>query len=345
MKLEKIKYLAKCVRRINDKEFVLNVLNGEYDPTRFQIQQRGEKYQDSVLFYIGTVAKNCGFFDQHHQLLELLYTADRFHMTPVVYYGEDFLYYDEDYKKKHNVENAFEYYFSSIGYDLFSDYEHANNIIYSRSCNRIYAWNRDDLLEMYSLYPNQTRFGLHEHPDEKIYIQRLAEVQRKYISLTNPIEKKINSDISDILGNKKMIGVHARGTDYKKGYKNCAKAINPEMHLQEVKKIMDNYDGVFLATDNCDTVKLFEKYLGKRLVYFQDVYRSIDNKDGIHYSIDQRPYHKFLLGYEVLRDMYTLSKTSALVAGNSAVSSMARIQKSADGGTYEIVKIIDLGRY
>lgn len=341
----KLHYLAKVLKRINDEEFVLNVLNGEYNPTIFSIQQRGSEYKDSFLFFIGTVAKNCGFFDQHHQLLELLYTADRFHMTPVVFYGDDYLYYDQKYSHDTNQENAFQYYFNPIGYDLFPKYTMANNIIYAESKHRIYAWNRDDLLQGFSLNSNRERFLLREEPDEHIYINRMAEVQKKYISLNSLMFKKIMTDITDCVENKKIIGVHARGTDFKAGYKNCAKIVGPEIHLSEVKKIMHMYDGVFLATDNEETIRLFKRYLGNRLYYYKDVFRSKDNKQGIHYSCDSREYHKFRLGYEVLRDMYTLARANALIAGKSGVSSMARIQKLANGESYEIIKILDRGRY
>lgn len=341
---QKIHYLLKCVRRLNDEEFVYHVLNGEYNPTEFYIQQRGSCYPGKLLFYIGTVAKNCGFFDQHHQLLELLYTADRFGMQPVVFYGEDYLYYDADYSKAIDNQNAFEYYFDPIGYDIYSNFDKANNIIYAQSNHRVYSWNRDDLLENYSLYPNRKRFGLEEKPDPNIYIERLAKMQNKYVSLNECVKKKMNYDTKELLSDKRLIGVHARGTDFKTGFKNCAKIVPPEMHLEEVKHLMDKYDGVFLATDNEETIKLFEAYLGNRLYYYKDVYRSKDNKEGIHYSHDSRKNHKFLLGYEVLRDMYTLSQTTALVAGHSGVSSMAQIQKLADGQNYEDLKIIDLGR-
>ena len=50
-----------------------------------------------------------------------------------------------------------------------------------------------------------------------------------------------------------------------------------------------------------------------------------DELIGLHDSAIVRKNHKYLLGYEVLRDAYTLSKGVALVCGYSNVSNVAML--------------------
>lgn len=77
--------------------------------------------------------------------------------------------------------------------------------------------------------------------------------------------------------------------------------------------------GYYFAEEN---IEIF----GCNVKSYSDVFRSNGNIS-VAFSESSREQHKFKLGYEVLRDTYTLSKCDILVAGLSNVSYAARILK------------------
>ena len=75
---------------------------------------------------------------------------------------------------------------------------------------------------------------------------------------------------------------------------------------------------------------------------YADVFRS-DNDTSVAFSKSDRKYHHYLLGYEIARDMYTLSLCDGLVAGKSSVSYLSNLYKHSRDEEYEYMKIIDNG--
>lgn len=70
--------------------------------------------------------------------------------------------------------------------------------------------------------------------------------------------------------------------------------------------------------------------------------RSSDKNCPVYLDIE-RVEHKYLLGLEVVRDMYALSYCNGLIAGLSQVSICSRIVKKSRKEEYEYLKIIDHG--
>ena len=101
------------------------------------------------------------------------------------------------------------------------------------------------------------------------------------------------------------------------------------------------FQRIFLATDDVDTVNLFKKEFGEKLLTYADVTRS-DGEVSVAFSEAGRMNHHYLLGQEVLRDMYTLAKCDGLIAGKSQVSICAYIQKRTTGD-YCYREILDAG--
>ena len=78
------------------------------------------------------------------------------------------------------------------------------------------------------------------------------------------------------------------------------------------------------------------------MFFYQDTFRG--NTDiSVAFSKSEREFHKYKLGYEVIRDMWTLAQCDGLVSGLSQVSSCARIVKESQGKQYIDLKIIDRG--
>ncbi len=79
-----------------------------------------------------------------------------------------------------------------------------------------------------------------------------------------------------------------------------------------------------------------------QLLIYNDVFRS---KSGlpVHKQENDRLRHKYLLGFEVLRDMYTLVKCNGFIAGRSQVSLSVQIYKKMCNEQFEDFCILDNG--
>lgn len=161
-----------------------------------------------------------------------------------------------------------------------------------------------------------------------------------YISaeIENLIKRKME------LKGKKILGVHARGTDFKRNYNGHPIAVTAQEYLAEAKNLVETgeYDRIFLATDDTNAVRLFRNEFGSKILYYDDVTRGEGNET-VMKSDSTRDDHHYKLGLEVLRDMYTLASCDGLVAGLSQVSFAARIQKFSWNQQYVDLKILDKG--
>ena len=68
-----------------------------------------------------------------------------------------------------------------------------------------------------------------------------------------------------------------------------------------------------------------------------------DNHNGAQDTFSDRPLHRYKLGLELLRDIYTLANCDSLVCGLSQVSFAARYVNLAIGKKFGEVVIIDHG--
>ncbi len=68
-----------------------------------------------------------------------------------------------------------------------------------------------------------------------------------------------------------------------------------------------------------------------------------DGNRSVAFSKSDRRCHHYLLGREIVRDMYTLSLCDGLVAGKSSVSYMSNLYKHSRNEEYEYMHIIDKG--
>ena len=143
---------------------------------------------------------------------------------------------------------------------------------------------------------------------------------------------------------EKIIGVHARGTDYKIGYKGHPTAVKSKAYINAAEEAMKacNAKKVFLATDDQEILDDFIAHFGDKLLYFKDVIRSEGNIWNCEFDID-RSHHRFNLGYEILRDTYVLGLCNGLICGLSYVGFMAQVVKKSREEEYEFFSCINPG--
>lgn len=343
IKNDKLYVLIRCIKSINDPN-LSKLLKGYYEEASSQsafiwIKRRGIQYPEShAVYYIvqektenKTAIKrsNVGFCAILHRTLVQLFFADYFDFTPVVEWGRESAYYDDEMDLV--TKNVFEYYFnpvSPIPYDAVSECA----MVVERSPNN---WN----LLM------QRKAGESDYEAFESEIDKLAYVYKKYIHLNEETEKYIYDCISSIKkGNECVLAVHFRGTDFNLGLEDHPIAVAINKSLVKTKKLFETgkYDKIFLATDDSTAIEAFEEIFGENLIYYTDVWRT-SGHCGPHNTSSGRPLHYYKLGLEVLRDIYTLANCDSLVCGLSQVSFAARYVNMSLGREFKELVILNDG--
>ena len=118
--------------------------------------------------------------------------------------------------------------------------------------------------------------------------------------------------------------------------------VTVEEKIAEIEQVEEKFDKIFLATDDQEAIDVFQKRFGDKVCYYEDVYRGEGNVS-VAFSSDLREYHRYLLGLEVLRDVYTMAQCEGLIGGISQVAYCAQIMKRGMGSEFSYFKILDKG--
>ncbi len=319
------------LKNATDMEFCKTVANR--NTFSLVCSSYGRLNKNKNIYFIQHGEKTTGFFAEIRMLLKYFAYADRFGFEPVVLWDSSFPYAEE--KAIQGTHNPFEYYFvqpSGISVEeMYQSYNvfHAKEIHVSQS-----FLNRE-------ITDGENGYWMSEK-----YMERLSEYAQKYIRLNSYTEKYVNDNIEQLIKGKATIGVHIRGTDFNNHYNNHPISVAVEKYLNAVDEMLQNnkYEQIFLATDDLRILRRFMGRYGSKLLYYEDVTRA-DVNQSVAFSASERENHQYLLGLEVLRDMYTLTACEALVAGISQVSLMARVFKKSTGCDYQQKIILDEGYY
>lgn len=235
----------------------------------------------------------------------------------------------EFYQEEHPVNGStsiFGYYFQQPSGISLAEAKRSKSVVYD--------WNNPE-------FGYDDVFHVGGNMDYKFTsddIKQFAAIQRKYIHLHPFIEKSFNEQISSLFqGKKTILGVHARGADTKIGYKDHPTIITSEDYIDKTEQLANqiNADLIFLATDDQEILDQFKKKFGDKLVYYDDVIRS--NGTVMNCFIeDERENHHYLLGLEIIRDVYTLAACTGFVCGMSYVSFIVQILKKAKNQKFKV---------
>ncbi len=301
----------------------------------FRREQRrlGTANPDKIIYYIEEDNKNLGFFAMYRGWLGYLYFADICGYTPVIYAGDNFAY--KESKMINGTANPFEYYFIQPALISPQEARVSNKVIMSDLIHR----------KMVSLILTGRES---DYKYSKRYLHMMGHIVKKYMHFNDVTQTYLNESLMRLsfFENSRMLGIHLRGTDFRLQYNNHPVYVSEADCFVEVDRMMNSgsYNRIFLATDDVKILSNFKKKYGQCLCYYEDVQRSNNNKS-VAFSNGNRDKHKYLLGLEVIRDMYTLSKCTGLVAGISQVAICAQINKLSRGEKYEDLRIIDKGIY
>ena len=338
-KNKNILFWFKIARRWPDaffRQYVANYLDPKYLPgvsstvwnknphkvRNIQIHELGDKNAGKVIMLMNNRLGHGGFCGLWIYYLNRLAFSDKmgfYHVMNCV--QSDF--YQEDHPIN-GTRNVFEYYFQQpCGISLKSAWK-SQMVVFDYNCDD-YGYN--DAFHV---------GGEIDYTFKNDDIKQFAELQKKYIRLQPNIEKRIRKQINTLLGDSKVLAVHARGTDYKIAYKGHPLPITPEDYLESaiIKAKEIGAEKIFLATDDSSIVKIFKNRLGDKVVYYTDVIRSEGTVWNCYVESKQRNPH-FRLGYEIVRDVYTMAACSGFVCGMSYVSYMVQVVKLAQDENFE----------
>ena len=252
----------------------------------------GKKNKDKI-FYIIKRTPGAGFFSNLAYILLNLQIAHNKNYVPIV----DMKNFPTMYNQKkniRNIKNVWQIFFNqTTNYDLENVYK-SKNVYFS---------------------PNNLNFRL-----EVFKKKNLKKIFDKYIKINDKILKTISIFENKNFKNKKILGIHFRGTDQKISPNH---AFPPTIF--EIKNLIDqkikyqNFDKIFLLTEQLQYYNELKQTYGN-LICSYDYFRSDDIKD---FSSNPRKNHRNRLGIESLVEAITLSKCNEIVYCETNISLFA----------------------
>lgn len=317
----------------NDRGLRDYLFNTETEKRLLWVDKMGEANPGRLFYYID-VASRDGFCAVLNRIIKLLCGADSLGVTPAIRIPNDiFLYAEKENVYINGSNNPWEYYFEQPGGIAVEEVE--------KSCNVIRANGNLFVHEFEAKEGSVHAYRISRHD-----MDVMVRLTRKYIRMKQELVQQFEEAFQHCgldFEHENVLGVHYRGTDFKKNYRNHPVMITIDQSIASCRKLMQEYDfdKIFLATDDDEALVKFQNTFQEKMITYQDVHRS-DGNEFIALKEFSEKNSRYQLGYEVLRDVVTLSKCSALIAGMSQVSLTARIFNRAFEKKY--VKQVILNR-
>lgn len=312
------------------KEKVAHVLVEKED--EYHIIRHGDENIGKTIFLYDEDTPFNGFFAIYRFMIETCWFCERHGFIPVFHIGDNG-FYGNNGVIINGKDDAYEQYFMQPTEIDYKSAMRSYSVIYSSPLKR-------DLIRK-EILGKQVEYLGYEISDE--YLKLMAEYAGRCIRLNPIIRDRLDSDISSLLINKRTLGVHVRIKSFQRGIDRHPVAGTLQEYIEESKIAMKqgDFEQLFLASVEPDTVEAFKEEFGDRLIVFSDVLRSEIGEP--IYEKGNRENHKYLLGFEALRDMYALARCDGIIAGLSQVSFSARFTKIQEGKPFDYTKIIDHG--
>lgn len=295
----------------------------DYNKNRELRKSFGKKNPDKIFYVIRNYTREAGLGSIHNYVcLNIQYAVERGYI-PII----DMQNYPNAYleKLKFHKENSWEYYFEQpYPYTLAEVYQSKNVILCGTalaSCGYV---------------------GMKDMEQIRIFNNLID----KYMHLNKKTEKVIEEEIIRVTGqNRRVLGVVCRGTDYIK--------LKPKFHsipysaeetIMEIRKYIDDYDAVYLATEDSSILQKFREGISEnKLIYTKAFRYDPEEVDSFLYkTADKRGDDKYIKGLDYLKIIYVLANCTSLMApiiGSSVTAT--RI----NGGKYEKLVILEKGQY
>lgn len=307
-----VAFLQYCRIHWHKEDFRKFVLEGYHNPGFLELESHGSMYPGQIIYCIDAFGCQVGFFAEFlYALIRLYFAADR-GFIPYIYWGPDFLYYEND--GIDNEKNAFLHYFTPVSEVTGVE-------------NAAYVLKAAD----HHIHDVQEKLKTHGYAVSNEYMDALSNMTKKYIRYNERTLLYLENGYNILIGDKRALAVHFRGTDYRRQYNNHPVFVTLEQEIEKVREVFDSkgYEVIFLATDEQEAVEHFKREFGEKVRVFEDVWRAEGGDESVAYSQANRKNHHYLLGREVVRDQYMLTRCDGLICGISNLTLSARIMRKA----------------
>ncbi len=250
---------------------------------------------ENKIFYVIKRSPGTGLFSNVTFVLNHLKICEKNNFIPIIDMENFKTIYNELGKIK-NTYNSWEYYFQKISdYSLNDVYKSKNVIITNDKFFHFFSYSIDLDSELVSLLQNKIKI--------------------------NNILYKTYKKISKKFDKKKILGIHFRGTSYKRSPGHPLPATKKQMFKITNKIIKEEkIDKIFLVTEEQNYLKYFKKKFPDKIINIDCCYRS-DKNDA--FKIYPRERHRYKLGREALIETLLLSKCDFFIYLCSNISSAA----------------------
>ena len=275
----------------------LDLKSNENRDLYYNIKSFGELNKDKI-FYVIQRFVGGGMFSNINYILHHLYICDKLECTPII----DFKNFPTKYNEPNIINksyNMWDYYFEPINdYKLDDIYQSKFVIISSNKTNKIKEFDSFQNLS-----------------------QKHHNLFLKYFKVNKDIMNEIETFKNKNFINKKVLGVHFRGTDMKIQERHpFPPTIQQMVGLIDAEIKKNNYDVIYLVTEDSKYYEKLSKKYKERLCSYNS-YRT--NKFDV-FDNQKRQNHRFNIGKENLIDMYLLSETNGIVCSESHIPDAAK---------------------
>ena len=266
----------------------------EINDVNYNFKKFGDLNKDKA-FYVIKRSPGTGMFSNVTFVLNHILVAKKLNCIPVVDMENYITIYNEK-EKIHKTFNAWEYYFEQISpYSLDEVYKSEKVLITN---NKFY---------------NFFHYYL-EGQELALMLINEIKIKKRIFKSYQKIHKQIK--------NYKTLGIHFRGTSYKRSVGHPMPATVKQM-LEITKKIIKEkkVEKIFLATEELDYLKAFKSEFGEKIIYIKSCYRSNRNDAFKKYP---RRLHRYKMGREIILETLLLSSCDYFVYVTSNVSNAAK---------------------
>ena len=151
----------------------------------------------------------------------------------------------------------------------------------------------------------------YDNIDERIIAK---DIINKHVKFKDEILKSVDYFFNDKMNGSKILGVHKRGTDISIHHNK----IDIESYFNEIDLILDDYDSIFLCTDEKEVIDIFKKKYNNIITFESKTLSNNSHVPSFKYRKDG-----YLMGFEVIVESLLLSKADFLLKTNSNVSNFS----------------------
>ena len=262
-----------------------------------------------IIFYLIKRSPGTGMFSNVTFILNHLRICEKYNFIPVIDMENYKTIYNEKGRIKNN-DNAWNYYFENLNsYSLDEVYKSKYVLVTSDKFFNFFSYNIDKDKELIQLLNKNIKLNK--------YLQKMYE----------KILKKFNK--------KKILGIHFRGTSYKRSAGHPLPATKNQMKEITNKILRENdVDMIFLVTEELNYLSFFKKNFKNKLFYLNSSYRSNSNDA---FKIYPRNLHRYKLGREAVLESILLSHCDYFIYLCSNISSAAiSFNKNVNQKRFEI---------